>query len=1254
MSIKSKKLTVFQWNCRSISVNLLQFQSYIEENDFCILALQSLRVDSSKLPKLQNYYFPPLYSCDKITKKVQSAIYIRRDLSYSQVTPIPIPSTADDIYFSSACVKVNSNCVMNIISVYLPSGPKDDNTDWLKTFSVSNGNWVILGDFNSHSPLWERDCKIATCNRLVENIVDSDLVLLNDGHVTRIPDVANQRPTAIDLSLVSPSVAIESDWNVEENCLGSDHLPILISLNEQVKNEENEVEDQIPKFCYNRADWDSYQQFLLSRDISSIEHNDLDIFYSNFTSAVLSAAEYSIPKIKTNVHSKHKGNVWWNSSCADAVAEKKQCFKTWIRQRTDDNFISMKKAKLHCNKVIAQAKKLYWDDYCRNKVSESRDICNVWKKVKEMKNGCNFQSYSVKINNNAFPSAADKAKAFLDLFTKNSLSSSLQPSILAQRKEEERKSIYSDPVPVQDHYLNSVFTYEEFFEALMSFKSNTTAVGLDAISYQMLTHLPDTWKRLLHTFCQRTWQNGTIPSIWRKSVVVPILKEGKDRSSVDSYRPIALTSNVGKLMERIVLKRLLYHCEKNNVIPTNQAGFRKGRCTLDHLVKLSNNIKKQFARRKSCLATFFDVRKAYDRVWHQRLLYKVKEIGINGLMYDFIKSYLSERLICTRVGKLYSDFTKIDMGIPQGSILAPLLFSILIYDLPNSLSKTTSVLQYADDVSIYINASLRKHTSKRMVTYIQSLYQIELNKLSDYMQENGLELSGEKTSLILFNNGQNPQFLPKLYLDGILLTYQQSVKFLGVYFTSKLKWNLHIEHLLTKARKRLNLLKVIINQPWSQNTNTLLHLALSLIRSSLIYGQEVYFTASKYLLKKLQSIDSRALKMAIGVPVHTNTLKCYKEIGILPLCDQRKLATAKYAVRSLSVPNSVRDELLIDSERDYPLRAQNIPYLEPTNNYISEITSPCNVDLSSIQVVSSLSPLPPWEHICANFDVDYTEYKKSDNSNILVNEVKQHLQEKYSFHLKIFTDGSVTESQQCGSGFVIPDLGIKRSYYLGKGFSIFTSELYAILMAINHILWTPLSIFNVLFCVDSKSVLYALKSNNCKVRPELLAEIRYAIHCLKSIGVGVDFIWIPSHCGIYWNEVCDKLAKRGAEFGEDTFSYSDLSLSSHEIISLLQCRFTDTSIYRNRIMNDSPRHLTRLVYKLRLNSWKTKYVKDVKCICNSKITVKHVLQDCPVLKLLFQDKDIVHDHFSINDILYGSNVLGVASVLFQSPLYDSL
>ena len=253
---------------------------------------------------------------------------------------------------------------------------------------------------------------------LVENIVDSDLVLLNDGHVTRIPDVANQRPTAIDLSLVSPSVAIESDWNVEENCLGSDHLPILISLNEQVKNEENEVEDQIPKFCYNRADWDSYQQFLLSRDISSIEHNDLDIFYSNFTSAVLSAAEYSIPKIKTNIHSKHKGNVWWSSSCADAVAEKKQCFKTWIRQRTDDNFISMKKAKLHCNKVIAQAKKLYWDDYCRNKVSESRDICSVWKKVKEMKNGCNFQSYSVKINNNAFPSAADKAKAFLDLFTK--------------------------------------------------------------------------------------------------------------------------------------------------------------------------------------------------------------------------------------------------------------------------------------------------------------------------------------------------------------------------------------------------------------------------------------------------------------------------------------------------------------------------------------------------------------------------------------------------------------------------------------------------------------------------------------------------------------------------------------------------------------------------------------------------------------------------------------------------------------------
>ena len=158
------------------------------------------------------------------------------------------------------------------------------------------------------------------------------------------------------------------------------------------------------------------------------------------------------------------------------------------------------------------------------------------------------------------------------------------------------------------------------------------------------------------------------------------------------------------------------------MIPVNQAGFRKGRCTIDHLVKLTNHIKKQFSRRQSTLASFCYVKKAYDSVWHARLLYKLKNIGITGMMFQYFKNVLSEICICARVGKTYSSNKTIDMGIPQGSIIAPILFNIIIHDNPKVLSNNTHVAQYADDIAIWANTTLRKHTNKRVVDHVQKLY----------------------------------------------------------------------------------------------------------------------------------------------------------------------------------------------------------------------------------------------------------------------------------------------------------------------------------------------------------------------------------------------------------------------------------------------------------------------------------------------------------------------------------------------------
>ena len=125
------------------------------------------------------------------------------------------------------------------------------------------------------------------------------------------------------------------------------------------------------------------------------------------------------------------------------------------------------------------------------------------------------------------------------------------------------------------------------------------------------------------------------------------------------------------------------------------------------------------------------------------------------MVFQYIKHFLSERCICTRAGKTYSPIKNIDIGIPQASIIAPIVFTVLIHALPKALSKNTNVAQYADDIAIWVNT-----TNKKVVNYVQKLYQSELNKLIIYMKENGLELSGDKTCLILFHNGENPKRLP--------------------------------------------------------------------------------------------------------------------------------------------------------------------------------------------------------------------------------------------------------------------------------------------------------------------------------------------------------------------------------------------------------------------------------------------------------------------------------------------------------------
>ena len=566
------------------------------------------------------------------------------------------------------------------------------------------------------TPFWEKNCPIITSNRFLENITDSKLYLLNNGHITRVPDNPNHRATAIDLSLISPTLAPFCSWSPWSDTLNSDHLPIIISLDKSHSNSKEKTDNKIPKFKYKFANWDKFSFNLSYININDnvINVNSVDDLYSIFRNHLINSAKDAIPQINLKPTHIRQGNVWWNEECEKARSEKWIAFKKYLKEPSHTNLINSKKAKNHSNRVNKEAKRKYWANFCTESLTTETNMQKIWEKVKTMKNGLQQPKFPINIDNNQLPSQADKAEAFADHFAINSTLLGLSNSDRDYRLQVENtplKSNNTHPTPENLH-INKEITRIELLEQVNLLNNKTTSVGIDGISNIMLKQLPSNMLDFLLKIFNKCWAESELPSVWKQAIIVPIHKLGKPPEDINSYRPIALTSHVGKLMEKIILNRLNHFNHSNNIIPNNQAGFRKGRCTTEHLVKLTTQIKQQFARRKNVIATFFDVSKAFDQVWHHRLIEKLLNINLGQRMTGFIQNFLKDRSIMVRISNIYSQTRNLYMGLPQGSVLSPTLFNIFMANLPTVFAQESEVAQFADDICLWQKVSLKKIKQK--------------------------------------------------------------------------------------------------------------------------------------------------------------------------------------------------------------------------------------------------------------------------------------------------------------------------------------------------------------------------------------------------------------------------------------------------------------------------------------------------------------------------------------------------------------
>jgi len=565
----------------------------------------------------------------------------------------------------------------------------------------------------------------------------------------------------------------------------------------------------------------------------------------------------------------------------------------------------------------------------------------------------------------------------------------------------------------------------------------------------------------------RAWTNGTIPQAWRHSITVPILKAGKDQSNISSYRPISLTSTIGKVMERLVTNRLTYYVEKQDLLTNVQTGFRKGKSTIDQVIRLQDTINKFNNNRGYTVAVFIDFQSAYDMLWRKGLLTKLSKMGISGNVFNYIREFLTNRTMQVRIGNELSDTYTLENGTPQGSVISPLLFLIMINDLPNEIKQTETTL-FADDSCVF--------KSGKTLDVIVRKIQDSLNKLSHWCDVNGFKISMEKTVAVLFTHRKDT-IENLLKINGHVLRVDNKAKFLGIIFDSRLTWTHHVDYVVEKCKKRINLLRAVSGNNWGANKKTLLVLYRSLIRSVLDYGDIALDSMSQQNKQRLDSVQAQALRVICGAVRGTATAALQVDTGEPPLQLRRLQHQLQYAIKVKSMDNHPAKSVFQPhwTTRIKKYDSHSVPIYNKVNEFMTQ-------QVSSVQQNStSLLSVPPWRRKEVLVDISVSEAgSKGQCPHILISSAREQL-DMYAKDLQIYTDASKSADGRTAAAFCVPTANVEHAVRLSDDLTIFTGELTAIKLSLVWIkqnsdvnrLGREIAIFS-----DSLSVLKAINADN--------------------------------------------------------------------------------------------------------------------------------------------------------------------------------
>ena len=731
----------------------------------------------------------------------------------------------------------------------------------------------FTGDYNAHSQFWWPDGDTTSEGTEIENLFTS----LGLSQVICEPTnfEPNKNPSCIDLVITNqPNLILDCGTraSLDPHC---HHQIIYCKVNFRIPPPPP-YERKI--WHFNRANTAAIKRSMTS--FPGLQHLNIntdpnwqvktfiDIFLNIMSNCIPNETKKFIPRDPP----------WITKSLKTILNRKNRLFKNYKKHRyKEEDKVRLDSFRIECHKAVETAKSSYLTNMGNKPNEPGISQKSYWKIINRVMNKCRSPKIPpLLINNQFILDCRDKAKLFNDFSSeqcKPIVNSSVLPNFAFLTVKRIDELIISN---------------DEISSLIRNINPNK-ATGSDGVSGQMLLICDDSVTLPLKVIFSNILLSSTYPDIWKLTNVIPIFKKG-DKQLIKNYRPISLLPICGKPFENIIFNNLYSYLNTNNIITKNHSGFRPGDSTTNQLLYLVNEIHQASEDPKflEVRAVFLDISKAFDKVWHDGLIFKLKQNGVSDSLLMFFQNYLNNRKQRVVLNGSYSSYKTVESGVTQGSVLGPLLFLIYINGLERDVK--SNIKFFADDTMLFsivkdpaISANDLNH---------------DLNTIHQWAKQWKMEFNpdpSKQATEVLFSYKKSSPHHPQLIFNGAAVANVNEQKHLGIILDSKLSFEKHLNKKIIKAKKNIGILKQLSK---FLPLKTLDQTYKAFVRSHLDYRDIIYHIPSHLnqaplglslnsLMEKVERIRYQAALAISGAWRGSSRSKLYEELGWESLSDRR-------------------------------------------------------------------------------------------------------------------------------------------------------------------------------------------------------------------------------------------------------------------------------------------------------------------------------------------------------------------------------